>query len=108
MKHPRNKKTQHEKPTLSELMSSLIDIPADVGCGMTLEMRGRCELLLCGCSEILEYSESRIRIIQGHNDVCLIGRRLRMSSYTEGRIGICGEIDAIDFCGGACFEQGEK
>ncbi len=109
MKHPKNKKTQHEKPTLAEIFSNLIDVPADISCGMTLEMRGRNELLLCGCSGILEYSDSRIRIIQGNNDVCLVGRRLTMSSYSNGRIGVCGEIDAIDFCGGDCIgEKGEK
>ncbi len=109
MKYPKKIKPRHERPTLSELLSSLADIPADItGGGMTLEMRGRNELLLCGCREILEYSDSRIRILQGKCEVCLIGRRLKMSSYSDGRITVGGELDALDFCGGACFGKKEE
>ena len=100
------KKIRHERPTLAELLNKFADIPADISNGMTLEMRGRNELLLCGCREILEYCDSRIKVLQGSCMVCVIGRRLTMSSFTEGRITVCGEIDAMDFCGGVCF--GEK
>ena len=98
-----NKKTQkslHNKPTFSELISTLADIPADITDGMTLEMRGRNELLLCGCREIFEYSRERISVLQGRCRVCVSGRRLTMTSYSEGRITVGGEIDSIDFCGG--------
>lgn len=108
MKRSENRKNVHEKPSIPELLSRIADIPCDVFCGMTLEMRGRNEMLLCGCREILEYSPSRIRIAQGGCTVCILGRRLTMSSFTEGRITVGGEIDAIDFCGGACFDGKEE
>lgn len=109
MKYPKKIKIRHEKATISELLCNLADIPADItGGGMTLEMRGRNELLLCGCREILEYSDSRIRIIQGKCEVLVLGRRLTMSSYSDGRITVGGEIDAMDFCGGDCFGKNEE
>lgn len=109
MKKSKIKGRIHERPTLGELLSRFADIPADLTGGMTLEMRGRNEMLLCGCREILEYSDIRIRILQGRCSVCILGRRLTMSSFSDGRITVGGEIDAIDFCGGDCFEeQGEK
>ncbi len=104
-----NKKTQkniHKKPTLAEIISAVADVPADITDGMTLEMRGRNELLLCGCKEIFEYSRERVRILQGRCPVCVKGRRLTMTSFSEGRITVGGEIDSIDFCGGQ--NSGEK
>ena len=103
-----NKRPTHNRPTLSELISAVADIPADITDGMTLEMRGRNELLLCGCKEIFEYSRERIRILQGKCSVCVSGRRLTMTSYSEGRITVGGEIDSIDFCGGLCGGEEEK
>ncbi|MBQ4140912.1 MAG: YabP/YqfC family sporulation protein [Clostridia bacterium] len=110
MKYPRKVRIRHEKATLSEMLCNLIDLPADVlGGGMMLEMRGRNEMLLCGCREILEYSDTRIRILQGKCEVLILGRRLKMSSYSEGRIIVCGELDALDFCGGDCVaKEGKK
>ena len=103
-----NKKSIHKIPSFSELISVVADIPADITDGMTLEMRGRNELLLCGCREIYEYSRERIRILQGRCAVCVVGRRLTMTSYSEGRITVGGEIDSIDFCGGAGGEEKQK
>lgn len=101
MNYPKRMKKRHDKPTLPELISLITDIPADLfSGGMTLEMRGRNELLLCGCREIIEYSENVIRIMQSSCVVCVKGRRLVMSSYSEGRIAVTGEIDLLDFCGG--------
>ena len=56
----KKRKIRHERPTLPELLSKLADIPADLTSGMSLEMRGRNELLLCGCREILCYCPERI------------------------------------------------
>lgn len=108
MRHTKKITLRHEKPTIAERLGELMDIPADLSCGMTLELRGRNELLLCGCRQIVEYSNTCIRIVLGKSTLCLLGRRLRMSSYSEGRIVVRGEIDAFDFCGGACFGEKEE
>lgn len=101
MKYPKKYKMRHERRSLPELVSLITDMPADLlAGGMTLEMRGRNELLLCGCREIIEYSETSIRILQANCVVCICGRRLAMSSYSDGRITVTGEVDVLDFCGG--------
>ena len=101
MEYPKKNKNKHERRTLPELISLVTDLPADLfSNGMTLEMRGRNELLLCGCREIIGYTETNIRVILGSCSVCVIGRRLAMSSYSDGRITVTGEIDSLDFCGG--------
>lgn len=104
MKYSRRTKTRHERESLPELICRLTDIPADLfSQGMTLEMRGRNELLLCGCREITEYSESVVRVVQGSCNIVVGGRRLSMSSFSEGRISVTGEIDYLDFLGGECI-----
>ena len=108
MSNQKRENSVHRRPTFAELISAVADIPADITDGMTLEMRGRNELLLCGCREIYEYSRERIRILQGRCAVCVVGRRLTMTSYSEGRITVGGEIDSIDFCGGAGGEDKQK
>ena len=105
MSNRKRENASHKRPTLAELISAVADLPADLTDGMTLEMRGRNELLLCGCREIYEYSRDRIRILQGKCSVCITGRRLTMTSFSEGRITVGGEIDSIDFCGGQSDEK---
>ena len=101
----KKRKICHERPTLPEILSRFADIPADLTSGMSLEMRGRNELLLCGCREIICYSQESIKLIQCGYCVSVVGRRLVMSSYSEGRISIRGEIDGIDYCGGDGVEK---
>ena len=100
MNYPKKRKTIHTRPTLPELLSKICDIPSDIFGGMSLEMRGRNEMLLCGCRQILDYSECRIAVEMHASAVEIKGRRLTMSSFSEGRIAVRGEIDSIDFCGG--------
>lgn len=104
----KKRKIRHERETLPELLSRLADIPADLTSGMSLEMRGRNELVLCGCREILCYAPERITLIQCGYCISIEGRRLTMSSYSDGRISIRGEVDRIDYCGGEGVEKGEK
>lgn len=97
------------RPSAAELLGRLADVPADVlSGGMTLELRGRNELLLCGCREITEYSDDRLRVKLGNCEVAVMGRRLCMSSYRGERVVVRGEIDGIDLCGGKCFEKKEE
>lgn len=104
----KKRKIRHERPTLTELLSKLADIPADLTSGMSLEMRGRNELLLCGCREIICYSPERITLMQCGYLVSIDGRRLTMSSYSDSRINVCGEIDRIEYCGGDPVEKREE
>jgi sporulation protein YqfC len=104
----KKRKMRHERPTISEILSNFADIPADLTSGMSLEMRGRNELLLCGCREILCYSPERIKLTQCGYCISIDGRRLTMTSYSDSRISIRGEIDRIDYCGGEGVEKREE
>lgn len=100
MKYPKKRNSVHSRPTLTEIISRYCDIPPDLFGEVSLEMRGRNEMFFCGCREILEYSESEIKIETANDIVKITGRRLTMSSFCERRIEIKGEIDTICFCGG--------
>lgn len=95
MKYSKKEKTRRVRQSLSEILSRYCDIPADLIGGMMLEMRGRNELLICGCRRLIEYSGSRI-VVAAACRIEIRGRRLGMSSFGEGRILICGEIDTIN------------
>ena len=103
MKRRYQLKSRTDKPSVSELMSRFLDTPGDLISGMTLEMRGRNELLVCGCLEITEYGTEKIRVILRCGELCISGRRLTMSSFSDGRITVCGSIDGVFFIGsGEC------
>jgi hypothetical protein len=104
----KKRKIHSERPSLAELLSGFVDVPADLISGMSLEMRGRNEMVLCGCREILCYSPEMISLNQGGYCILIGGRRLTMSSYSDGRISIRGEIDRIDYCGGGEVEKKEE
>lgn len=86
-----------------EFVSRLFDIPADLtGDPLTLEMRGRRHLLVCGCRGILEYSPTCIRLALGHGEIRVDGAGLQMTAYYRGQTGIDGSICAVT------FPQGER
>lgn len=83
-----------------EKLSRFFDLPADtVGGGLTLELRGRNNLLISGCEEILEYSTERIRLRLRRGQIVVCGCRLTMTTYYHGQTGIDGEIRGIDLGG---------
>jgi sporulation protein YqfC len=88
-----------KKERLSERFCRRFDLPADiVSGGLTLELRGRSNLLLCGCREILAYSTERIRLRLSNGQIEIWGRSLVMTVYYEGQTGIDGEIYGINLC----------
>ena len=86
-----------QKESMTEYFNRRFDLPPDlIGSGLTLELRGRNKLLVCGCKEILEYSSERIMIGLTRGEVLICGRRMTMSAFYDGKIGIDGEICAIE------------
>ena len=87
------------KETIGERFCRRFDLPADIASGgLTLELRGRSNLLLCGCREILAYSPERIRLRLSRGQIEIWGRSLVMTAYYEGQTGIDGEIYGINLC----------
>lgn len=87
------------KESIGERFCRRLDLPADIASGgLTLELRGRSNLLLCGCREILAYSPERIRLRLSRGQIEIWGRSLVMTAYYEGQTGIDGEIYGINLC----------
>lgn len=96
-KHVRNKsaeKTGREK--LSERISRRFDVPIDgisnVG---VIEIKGDGEMLITGCSSILEYNTDTIVIKTGNKIVKISGNRLNMMTFSNNSTKVGGKIHAI-------------
>ena len=78
------RKDKGERVPVAEILSRRFDIPADLlGGGLTVELRGRNNLYVSGCEQILSYSTE--------------WRRLVCTTYYNAQLGIDGEIDGIVF-----------
>lgn len=87
--------------TLGERFVRSLDLPGELaGDGMTLEMRGRCNLLLCGCREILAYSPECVRVRLRQCEAEIRGRGLTLITYFDGQVGVEGHISGFDILDG--------
>lgn len=81
------------------------DLPPDViSGGLTLELRGREELLVGGCERILVYSEEYIKLALCREMLEVFGVGMSLTTYYGNSLGIEGRIDRI------CFtdDEGER
>lgn len=87
-----------EKRPLSERLGTFLDVPADLLCGgCYMELRGRNNLRLQGCRNILVYTPEEIVLRLRRGTVRVRGRRLVCTSYHAGSVEIDGRIDGVDF-----------
>lgn len=111
-----NKHQKHEEKTknaarrpLGVRLNELLDVPADVllgGC--CLELRGRGELRVQGCRNILSYSTETITLALRRGVLCVRGAHLICTSYHAGCVQIGGRIDGMDFCESRPHAEGER
>lgn len=86
------------KPSLTERMGTVLDIPADLLCGgCYMELRGQNELKLQGCRRILTYTAEEIVLRLRRGAVRVQGRRMVCSSYHAGCAVIEGWIESVAF-----------
>ncbi|MBQ8895560.1 MAG: YabP/YqfC family sporulation protein [Clostridia bacterium] len=62
-----------------------------------IELRGRDELLLQGCSRICEYLPERICLSYGEGVVAVNGSGLTLRHLSEEAVAIDGRIDGVEF-----------
>ena len=87
------------RPSLAEWLAVRMDVPADtLGSGLRLDMRGRHTLTVHGCTRILDFSPTAIRLGLQEGTLTVEGERLICTSYLAGAVGIEGYICAISFC----------
>ena len=86
------------RPSLAEWLAVRMDIPADaLGSGLRLDMRGRNTLIVHGCTGILDFSPTAIRLRLTDGELIVGGERLICTSYLAGAVGIEGYICAVTF-----------
>ena len=92
------RKDKGERVPVAEILSRRFDIPADLlGGGLTVELRGRNNLYVSGCEQILSYSTECIGLLGHGAQLTVTGRRLVCTTYYNAQLGIDGEIDGIVF-----------
>ncbi len=89
--------TKKSRRGLATAFCRRFDIPADLAAaGMTLELRGDGELLVCGCREITAYSERYVKVRLRTHTVAIRGESLCLTAYYDGQTGIDGVIRVIE------------
>lgn len=64
-----------------------------------VEISGRREVLVSGCTGILSFSDEKIGIRAKNEEIRIIGNALALCWAGEGRLLIKGEIDSIELRG---------
>lgn len=83
--------------TRAERWSRFLDVPADVACGgMTLELRGSTDLLVCGVKKILAYSDTGFCLATPAGRITVRGEGLTMYAYHSDGTVIRGRLRSIE------------
>ena len=100
-----NDQRRNAELTCAERLSRILDVPADVACGgMTLELRGSTDLLVCGVRKILAYSDTGFCLATPAGRITVKGDGLSMSAYHNDGTVIRGIVRSIEID----RERGEK
>ena len=62
-----------------------------------MEMRGDREILIDGCSMLLEYNEEAVVLLLGKQKLKICGEKLCMDLLNESRMAVSGKIDSVEF-----------
>ncbi len=94
-----SKKNQDEgvQSGFLERLYSRLDIPPDVVSGIFVEMRGRTNVVVHGCREILLYTPEEVRLRLRGCVVCVRGEGLYCTAYHTGTADIGGRVDSVSF-----------
>ncbi len=80
-----------------------LDIPPDVICGFSAELRGRNEADIGGCRKIVELTPERLRIELWEHELLILGEELNCNGFCSGKISVVGKIQKIIY-----LEKGEE
>lgn len=89
---------KQQKESLMTLAARAMDIPlCDLGKSAYIGFSGNREVLFEGCSGIIEYNESRIKLNVGKYMVVLSGNALSLRSMSDDTVIIEGFITGMEF-----------
>lgn len=63
-----------------------------------LNFLGNAQVQIEGCSGIIEYDNSIVKISVKSGFITFIGSEFRITSFTNGQIIVYGEISSVEFC----------
>ncbi len=94
----KKRRRNQKRRRISEKISRAFDVPPDaVSDDSTAEIRGRSEMIFTSCCGIVDYHSRRVIIEAPTAVASVIGDRLSVKSYTDGRIFITGRISCVRF-----------
>jgi hypothetical protein len=77
-------------------ISALMGIPPEIlPGGFLLTLSGAGELTVCGCKEILAYSEEDVRLSLGRICLHVMGARLLCTAFGAGSVTVTGNICSL-------------
>jgi len=76
---------------------SKLDIPPDVVNGIFVEIRGKSNVCVHGCREILLYTPEEVRVRMSGCVLSVKGLSLYCTAYHSGNAEIDGIIDSVSF-----------
>ena len=85
-----------DKLTMLERLYLKLDIPPDIINDMVIEVRGRTNVRIHGCREILIYTTDKIKLQLSECVLQILGKDLYCTSYGSGNMEIDGVIFAIE------------
>lgn len=94
-----SKKNQDEgvQQGFFQRLYSHLDIPPDLLNGIFVELRGRTNVVVHGCREILLYTTEEVRLRLRGCVVCVRGAGLYCTAYHTGTADIDGQITSVGF-----------
>lgn len=100
MKQRRNRRAGEEavQTESPRIPGNLFDIPRSaMPGGIQMEVSGNTEVVVDGCTGVLEYDETVIRLAGGKMNVKFTGRNLQIKVLTHDSAIIAGYILSIEF-----------
>lgn len=86
-----------KRRSLEEILCNKLDVPLTVTTMPGINVWGRREATVYGCSSIDKYSETQIELTTNEHVTRVIGKCLSLVAYASGKMEISGEIERIEF-----------
>lgn len=84
--------------SLSGVLAGAMQIPRDVVRGNVLvSMEGQERVLIENFKGISSCTQEEIRLVARKNKICVIGKHLKIDSYTKEEIEISGQIQRLEY-----------
>lgn len=87
----------HKKLTFMQRLGARLDISPDIINGIFIELRGRNNLTVHGCREIILYTTEKVRVKLPGSVLSVCGDGLYCTAYHSGVAQIDGIISSVSF-----------